>query len=1112
MALGAMSQVVQHLRRAALLRGGNDPSDGQLLERFLGRGEELAFEALVRRHGPMVFGLCRRLLGNSHDAEDAFQATFLVLARKAGSIRQREAVGSWLYGVAYRTARDARARLARRRAREQQARDKLVKKTEPESSRAELLEALDYELSRLPDKYRLPVVLCELEGRKRKEVAAQLQIPEGTLSSRLATARRMLARRLSRHGFSCTAGVLSLAASAARAEVPAALVTATTKVVAMLGAGQGLAAGAISANVTALTEGVIRAMLLTKLKIATLAVLAVCGFGAGLAFLPFGAGAGQPNRPAPEATAPGVPAPGLAKAVEAKQTERAPNSVIAEAEPDVALKEEPEIAVPGIPQVDKVRKEGTSYTWKERFTLSRNGRGVFGVAFSPDGKIVASGDLDGTVTLWDTATGKQVLWDTATVKQVRLIKAQLAHVRALAFSPDGQRLAVAEWEEPNQGAVSMWQVTSGKLLSVFQAKDAVMSVAFSPDGQTLAVAGADPIVHLCDGTTLKIKMLLRGHGHPVYAVAFSPYGKTLASAGGVLNWDKNDIQPGEVKLWDLASRKERLSKRLPDVASALAFSPSGNLLATGCFDHSGRLLHPRTGKELQLQALFGHKSFVFAVAFHPDGNTLASGSHDETVKLWEVASGKELATLHGHLGMVTSVAFSPDGRLLATGSGTTRFGSSEKGRAEVKIWAFSGGEPLAQEAQRKVRGTVISVGDRKELLVSLDLDQEGIKPGTLLHVYRIKPRPEYLGRVELLNVRQRQAVGRPKPPSLGEIKAGDKVASELPLAETPEKSAPPSDEESATDLPRSWANKLFEETSKDFGSCKRGEQLKHRFKITNVYKVPLDITHVRVSSGNLRYLLSHETLGPKETGYLDVIWDTSRFSGAKTVTIYVRVGSDYISTATLRLSAVAPEGVSLSPGKLNFGMVRRGQSPTLTLDVEYAGPLDWRIVEVIKNLAAPFLVSIEETDRQKALAGAPGRAGYRLTVTLKPDAATGRFKQELTLKTNDPANPTLTVPVLGEIQGLLTVAPGSLQMADMKANEKQVRRAIVRGSRPFCIVGVDGLGDGLTADIPDQTAATHILTVTFQPTQAGPLRKTLTIRTDMDKEAVTVTVDGNVSP
>src|SRR5262249_54094954 len=209
MATSHRIEVIPHIRRAVLLRNGAGLTDGQLLESYLRSREEGAFAALVQRHGPMVWGVCRRLLGNHHDAEEAFQATFLVLVHKAASIVPQEMVANWLYGVAHHTALKARALAIRRRLRERQ----VAQMPEPyrEQDVADDLRPLvDRELSRLPDKYRAVVVLCDLEGRTRQEVAPQLGLPEGTVASRLATARTMLAKRLVRRGVVLSGGGLAV--------------------------------------------------------------------------------------------------------------------------------------------------------------------------------------------------------------------------------------------------------------------------------------------------------------------------------------------------------------------------------------------------------------------------------------------------------------------------------------------------------------------------------------------------------------------------------------------------------------------------------------------------------------------------------------------------------------------------------------------------------------------------------------------------------------------------------------------------------------------------------------------------------------------------------------
>jgi RNA polymerase sigma-70 factor (ECF subfamily) len=276
MAINGVGPIIQHLRRTMLRRDGAGMTDGQLLEEFVARRDEAAFEALVGRHGPMVLGVCRRVLRNSHDAEDAFQATFLVLARKAASVSPREMVGNWLYGVAHTTAIRARAANAKRRARERQVTDM----PEPEAARKDLRDdlhqCLDEELARLPDKYRLPIVLCDLEGRTRREVARQLKLPEGTLSSRLTTGRRMLAKRLTRRGLAVSGGTFAMAAAheAASACVPVSLVKSTAKAATLVAANQ-TAIGLISVPVAALTEGVLKAMFLTKIKAFVVVMLMV---------------------------------------------------------------------------------------------------------------------------------------------------------------------------------------------------------------------------------------------------------------------------------------------------------------------------------------------------------------------------------------------------------------------------------------------------------------------------------------------------------------------------------------------------------------------------------------------------------------------------------------------------------------------------------------------------------------------------------------------------------------------------------------------------------------------------------------------------------------------
>jgi RNA polymerase sigma factor (sigma-70 family) len=312
MAAGKMGMVLRHLR-SALQGEGAERSDGELLSSFVRCRDPAALELLVHRHAPMVWGVCRRILPHHHDAEDAFQATFLVLVRKAASIRPRAAVAGWLYGVARQTALKTRAMMARRKARERQQTAMPEPAISDPSPEPDLQPLLELELSRLPDSYRAAIVLCDLEGKTRREAALQLGCPEGTVGSRLARARAMLARRLARRSLALSGGMLAalLSQGTASAHPPAPVLSAAIKAVNVL-ATRGAAVGTASARALAVTEGVLKAMLLTKLKSMVLAVAVLGTVALGAAMLAWGSaeseGAGRPpgegaGRPAAGASA-----------------------------------------------------------------------------------------------------------------------------------------------------------------------------------------------------------------------------------------------------------------------------------------------------------------------------------------------------------------------------------------------------------------------------------------------------------------------------------------------------------------------------------------------------------------------------------------------------------------------------------------------------------------------------------------------------------------------------------------------------------------------------------------------------------------------------------------
>jgi RNA polymerase sigma factor (sigma-70 family) len=598
-----------HLLRLSGRPAADAPSDSELLGRFAACRDGAAFAQLVRRHGPLVLRVCRQLLQDPHDAEDAFQATFLVLVRKAGAIGRRELLANWLYGVAYRVAARARATRARRRAREKEGVEMAPARPSPEIDRFELPAALHEELQRLPVRYRSPVVLCYLQARTNEEAARELGCPLGTLKARLARARALLRGRLARRGCVCSAAGLlaALGEGSSAAAVPARLLQ-TTVAQGLAFAGPG--AGALASGPAALARAVLGGMAAARLKVVGLFVL-VAGRVA--------ATAGGLGRPAVQGAQP-PPAEKVG--------------------PPLQARDEPEKPTPP----DR---------WRERVTLEGaedRGSPVVALALSRDGTVVLAGHEDGTARVWNalnareikavsgarkllavhaSADGKRLLIageegvvsrDAGTYAELGRVPWKAAGARRAAFAPDGKTAAVAY----RDGLVELWRLTDKPRAVPFHAKDAVYAVALSPDGKTLAAGTAGGTVKLWDVATRKEWASLRPKGGGmIRALAFSADGKTLASAHGRRG----------AHVWAVATLKELPPLRgQPQTFVSLAFSPDGRLLVAGSANGNVRVWDLATREVLQ--NFKHHAGQVHALTFASGARAFATASMDTTVKVW----------------------------------------------------------------------------------------------------------------------------------------------------------------------------------------------------------------------------------------------------------------------------------------------------------------------------------------------------------------------------------------------------------------------------------------------------------------------------------------------
>jgi RNA polymerase sigma factor (sigma-70 family) len=598
-----MSKVVHHLRQTVHQQNESTWTDSQLLACFIRNRDEDAFATLVRRHGPMVWGVCRRVVCNWQDAEDAFQATFLILLRKAASIASRELLANWLYGVAHRTALHARTVNTKRRLKERQVPVMPEAEAMPHDRQRDWQPWLDEELSRLPDKYRVVVVLCDLEGKTRKEVARQLGLPEGTVAGRLARARAQLAQRLKRHGLAISGGVLAtlLAQTSASASVPTPLMLDMLKTVNLAASQQ----ATLPVQVVALANKVLESMLMTKLKMTTslLLLLALVLGGAGALGHAVAArsSAITTTMPAPQGQG---PTGGKESSGPAKQ--------------------------PPLPPA--------------RLQIEHNSM-VLSLAWSPNGALIASGTKDGTVRITEAASGKEV----------RKIATGNAVV-GISFAPDGKTFAVYQLD----GTLSIWDAGNGQQLSVqkvFGNKNPAVDVlAFTPDGQAVVTAGV--------GRFSEWKPNMGNAGMGLAAADGLP---AMALDGSVGGWVQSDglvvMRAYDPMALGMASAK--LQKLQVGDNHGLAFAPGGKLLAVGTADKGVALWDVPAKKKTTV--LTGLAKPAAKLAFSNNGRTLAALAGDgASIRVWDLAKNTTLGQIHSNRGTFGALALSPDGKMLAT--------------------------------------------------------------------------------------------------------------------------------------------------------------------------------------------------------------------------------------------------------------------------------------------------------------------------------------------------------------------------------------------------------------------------------------------------------------
>jgi RNA polymerase sigma factor (sigma-70 family) len=678
----ARADCLLHCVRRMASQASPAPDDSGLLTRFLAVRDPAAFEALVARHGPMVLRVCQHVLGNRHDAEDAFQATFLVLARKAASVRPPGALAAWLRGVAYRVA--LRARTAALRGRHEGLAPDLAPpdpRPDPlaEVTAREALWILEEEVQRLPGAYRLPIILCCLEGQSQEEAARRLGWTPGSVKGRLERGRERLHARLVRRGLTLAVALaaVEVARRPAAAGVTGALAEATVRAAVRFWAGQAAVRAGHEPRAALLAEQAVREAALARVRgLAALLVL-----GAGLAAAAAGALAHHEPAAAPPQEGqrrPQGPAAQDGDLPRPDDSQRARTDAYGDPLPSGAL-----------------ARLGTM-----RFN---HGFGLNALYFTPDGKTIVS-EGQSFVRLWDAATGKELrqtataepsfddqtvltaegtallsleqdgfdhdtvrVWDLGRMKEVRAVplpvrRREISVDRRNAVSPDGRLGAVHSPDDVRVFDLA----TAQELYRLPKGRDQVRAVVFAGN-DLLVTADKKQLVEVWEARTGK-PVRQFAHGSPVEVLAASADGRRLATLEHHTHAIDRFLDRDVAHVWDLTTgaRKQTLAARPQRWYMNVRFSPDGKRLFTtsaGGDDHEVTVWDVETGE--RVRELDGAGGMALVVS--PDGTRLAEGALPGKFTLWDLTTGRRLADEDSRHARAGSLFLSPAGDRVLTG-------------------------------------------------------------------------------------------------------------------------------------------------------------------------------------------------------------------------------------------------------------------------------------------------------------------------------------------------------------------------------------------------------------------------------------------------------------